>query len=123
MAALVLCVQSLPVISKPVMGANSSSVRVRGPGRTNPQPVRVSSTAPHRQRLEAARDLLRSSPLIDGHSKLVWRLQNSLSSKGSRFNISADLGTHLHRGLVAAQLSVHKLNPRPSSNSHSFSPS
>ncbi|XP_063886045.1 dipeptidase 1-like isoform X4 [Scylla paramamosain] len=103
MAVLVLCVQSLPVNSQPVRGANGSSVRVRGPGRTNPQPVRVSSTAPHRERLEAARDLLRSSPLIDGHSKLVWRLQNSLSSKGSRFNISADLGTHLHRGLVAAQ--------------------
>lgn len=104
-AALVLSVQSLAVTAQPVReSSNVSSVRVRGPGRTIPQSIRVSADAPHRERLEAARKLLTSSPLIDGHSKLVWKLKNLLPSKTSRFNVSGDLGgANLQRGLVAAQ--------------------
>ncbi|XP_037800580.1 dipeptidase 1-like [Penaeus monodon] len=83
-----------------------------------PLPVRVSAKASYKERLAAARELLRESPLIDGHNDLAWNLRMFLHNKLHSFNLSADLAQEkpwmkssfshtdlprLRRGHVAAQ--------------------
>ncbi|XP_047480223.1 dipeptidase 1-like [Penaeus chinensis] len=83
-----------------------------------PLPVRVSAKASYKERLVAARELLRESPLIDGHNDLAWNLRMFLHNKLHSFNLSADLAQEkpwmkspfshtdlprLRRGHVAAQ--------------------
>lgn len=84
----------------------------------SPLPVRVSPNASHKERLEAARALLKESPLIDGHNDLAWNVRKFLHNKLHSFNLSQDLSQEkpwkkspfshtdlprLRKGLVAAQ--------------------
>ncbi|XP_050713234.1 dipeptidase 1-like isoform X2 [Eriocheir sinensis] len=107
MAAMVVSALPLRVSGQPVRGAANVSVRVRGSASSDrsssPQPVRVAAAAPHRERLEAARRLLNSSPLVDGHSKVAWRLHNTVPSTAKRLNGTTDFGAQLRSGMVAAQ--------------------
>ncbi|XP_050728028.1 dipeptidase 1-like [Eriocheir sinensis] len=68
-------------------------VVVAAPGgcSASPLPVRVSPQASHRERLQAARSLLASSPLIDGHNDLAWNVRKFLHNKLRSFNLSSDL--------------------------------
>ncbi|XP_063866692.1 dipeptidase 1-like [Scylla paramamosain] len=66
-------------------------VVVPGGCHATPLPVRVSPQASHRERLEAARSLLASSPLIDGHNDLAWNVRKFLHNKLRSFNLSSDL--------------------------------
>ncbi|XP_069982056.1 dipeptidase 1-like [Penaeus vannamei] len=57
----------------------------------SPLPLRVAPDASHQERLEAARALLKESPLIDGHNDLAWNLRKFLHNKLHSFNLSYDL--------------------------------
>ncbi|KAG7172582.1 dipeptidase 1-like [Homarus americanus] len=85
----------------------------------SPLPVRISPKASHRERLRAARELLKQSPLIDGHNDLAWNVRMFLHNKLHSFNLSTDLTREkpwmnspfshtdlprLKKGQVAAQL-------------------
>ncbi|XP_066983328.1 dipeptidase 1-like [Macrobrachium rosenbergii] len=68
-----------------------SGVMEGGQTLANPLPARVSPKASFQERLEAARALLKESPLIDGHNDLPWNLRMFLHNKLHSFNLSADL--------------------------------
>lgn len=123
------CVASPVSLAKPVSVAKSvgvdiplgldSPVSLNSPvGVDSPVGIRVSVHATHAYRLQAARDLLQKSPLIDGHNDLAWNARKFLHNNLHSFNLSSDLTQHkpwknspfshtdlprLRKGQVAAQ--------------------
>nr|XP_053649753.1 dipeptidase 1-like isoform X2 [Cherax quadricarinatus] len=123
------CVASPVSLAKPVSVAKSvgvdiplgldSPVSVNSPVDVDsPVGIRVSVHATHAYRLQAARDLLQKSPLIDGHNDLAWNARKFLHNNLHSFNLSSDLTQHkpwknspfshtdlprLRKGQVAAQ--------------------